>query len=184
MSSAAKEALKLCVLPYVAQSGQAVGKGAQKLGEPPKKLPAAWKSLGAPDPATTAKKPAKHLTRHEKTLQWHKIQERELTPEEKENMRVLAMRDTIDTTKGYRDLGWDPENPPTDVLFGTVIENAADVYSGRYTKKQRAKSMMEEILTKDSVVYEKFKKRVSELPKSSDQKRRKRRHLPARVSGE
>jgi len=188
LSKAAKEALKLCVLPYVAASAhtataesQATGKSAK---QPPTKLPAAWSSPGAPDPSTTERKPARPLTRHEKTLQWHKINEHGLRPEEKEDLRVLALRDTIDTTKGYKSLGWDPENPPTDVLFGTVIEGPADVYSGRYTKKQRAKSMMEEILTKDSVVYEKFKKRVSALPKAPDQKRRKRRHLPARVSGE
>jgi hypothetical protein len=117
----------------------------------PQRDPASW--LGAPTtkrgnpyrtlaPDTAAAKPPP--SKKEASKEWFRLPTQEITDDVKADLRVLRLRSAFDTKRFYRKD--DSTKFPTQFHFGTVVEHAADYYSGRLSKKQRQRTMAEEVM--------------------------------------
>jgi hypothetical protein len=75
---------------------------------------------------------------------WFELPTQEITEEVKADLRVLRLRSAFDPKQFYKK--FDETKFPTEFHVGTVVENAADFYSGRLSKKQRKRTMAEEVM--------------------------------------
>lgn len=80
---------------------------------------------------------------------WHDIPERELTPEQRRELKLLKLRGAMDPKQHYR--AADSSKLPTRFHFGTVIEGPSEFYSGRLTRKERRANFTQEVLGDDAV---------------------------------
>eukprot|EP01006_Ploeotia_vitrea_P049966 TRINITY_DN67398_c0_g1_i1.p2 TRINITY_DN67398_c0_g1~~TRINITY_DN67398_c0_g1_i1.p2 ORF type:complete len:215 (+),score=138.45 TRINITY_DN67398_c0_g1_i1:287-931(+) len=105
--------------------------------------------------------------------QWFDMASTEMTPEVRTDLRLLQMRNYLDPKRFYkRDKG--RKRFPDFFQIGTVIDSKADYYSTTLTKKQRQKSLLQELMHDDERrTY--LRKRFTELQRrSSDGVRRHR----------
>ena len=90
---------------------------------------------------------------------WYNLPKTELTDEIKRDMQVLKMRKVLDTKQHYkRD---DSKAIPKFFQMGTIVEGSHEYYSSRMSKKQRKRTMVDELLA-DSEFRKKNKKRMIE----------------------
>ncbi|XP_043103563.1 deoxynucleotidyltransferase terminal-interacting protein 2 isoform X2 [Puntigrus tetrazona] len=75
---------------------------------------------------------------------WFNMRAPELTEELKNDLKVLKMRSALDPKRFYKKN--DREGPPKYFQVGTVVDNPVDFYSSRIPKKQRKRTMVEELL--------------------------------------
>lgn len=75
---------------------------------------------------------------------WFDMQAPEMTEEKKNDLMVLQMRRSLDPKRFYK--APDIRALPKFFEMGTVIESAADFYSSRIPKKQRKKTLVDELL--------------------------------------
>ena len=91
---------------------------------------------------------------------WFNMKATEMTPEVKQDLKVLRMRSVLDPTRRYkRD---DRRNAPKHVQIGTVIASAQEFYSGRMNNKDRSRTFAEEIL-KDKFTKDYLKKNFQKV---------------------
>lgn len=174
LSHRAREALNLVVLP--ALNPNAAGKtpdGSTNLAQ------RTWDRPSTVPKALVLAKPEKEKTKADRSKEWGSIRERNLTDDQKAELRVLALRNAVDGKVGAID--WNPDNLPRNVQFGTVIENAVDWYSSRLTKKQRASNMVDELVTKDEKALSKLKRAYGRLAKSEKSFRKDRKKAPRKL---
>ncbi|XP_059359949.1 deoxynucleotidyltransferase terminal-interacting protein 2 isoform X2 [Carassius carassius] len=75
---------------------------------------------------------------------WFNMRAPELTEELKNDLKALKMRSAMDPKRFYKKN--DREGPPKYFQVGTVVDNPVDFYSSRIPKKQRKRTMVEELL--------------------------------------
>uniref|UniRef100_A0A8C1ZP87 Deoxynucleotidyltransferase terminal-interacting protein 2-like n=2 Tax=Cyprinus carpio TaxID=7962 RepID=A0A8C1ZP87_CYPCA len=75
---------------------------------------------------------------------WFNMKAPELTEELKNDLKALKMRSAMDPKRFYKKN--DREGPPKYFQVGTVVDNPVDFYSSRIPKKQRKRTMVEELL--------------------------------------
>ncbi|KAI0014034.1 Fcf2-domain-containing protein [Xylariaceae sp. FL0662B] len=81
---------------------------------------------------------------------WYNLPRTDLTPQLKRDLQILKMRDVLDSKRFYR-----KDNSraavPTFSSVGTIVEGPTDFYNTRMTKKERKRTLLEEVLeTEDS----------------------------------
>ncbi|KAF0301312.1 Deoxynucleotidyltransferase terminal-interacting protein 2 [Amphibalanus amphitrite] len=91
---------------------------------------------------------------------WYNMKAPELTEEVKQNLEVLQMRGAINKNRVYKKS--DMRTLPKYFAMGTVVEHATDFYSSRIPKKQRKKTLVEELMA-DVEAKKQLKKQATKL---------------------
>jgi len=90
---------------------------------------------------------------------WYNLPKTELTDEVKRDLQVLKMRKVLNTKQHYK--REDSKAIPKFFQMGTIIEGSHEYYSSRISKKERKRTMVDELLA-DSEFRKKNKKRMIE----------------------
>ncbi|PAV66849.1 hypothetical protein WR25_00358 [Diploscapter pachys] len=80
---------------------------------------------------------------------WFDMPATELTDERKMDLQILQMRNAIDPLAHYRKP--DRTALPKYFQFGKIVDSPVDFYSSRVPKKQRKKSIVDELLDDDKL---------------------------------
>lgn len=98
---------------------------------------------------------------------WFDLGKPEMTPELKRDLQLLKMRHALDPKRFYK-----KENAPMSEYFavGTLKEDASEFYSARISRKNRKKTLAEEILASKP---EYFKSRYQKIQDSKRSGRKK-----------
>uniref|UniRef100_A0A3Q0QZR0 Fcf2 pre-rRNA processing C-terminal domain-containing protein n=1 Tax=Amphilophus citrinellus TaxID=61819 RepID=A0A3Q0QZR0_AMPCI len=91
---------------------------------------------------------------------WFNMKAPEITQELKGDLQVLKMRGSLDPKRFYKKN--DRDGFPKYFQVGTVVDNAADFYHSRIPKKERKRTMVEELLA-DAEFRQKNKKRYQHI---------------------
>uniref|UniRef100_A0A1A8LA68 Deoxynucleotidyltransferase, terminal, interacting protein 2 n=1 Tax=Nothobranchius pienaari TaxID=704102 RepID=A0A1A8LA68_9TELE len=104
----------------------------------------------------------KHRTEREKSTGdgWFNMKAPELTQELKGDLQVLKMRGSLDRKRFYKKN--DRDGFPKYFQIGTVVDNPADFYHSRIPKKERKRTMVEELLA-DAEFRHKNKKKYQQI---------------------
>ncbi|CAL4070830.1 unnamed protein product, partial [Meganyctiphanes norvegica] len=111
-------------------------------------------------PYAVSKKKAKAIRKRqrEKTAGsgWNNMKAPEITPEVQRDLEILQMRGVLNPKRHYKNS--DMKVLPKFFQMGTVIDNPLDFYTNRVTKKDRKKTLAEEIIHDEEVLrYQKRK---------------------------
>jgi hypothetical protein len=119
---------------------------------------------------------------------WFDLPATKITDEVKSDLRMLRLRGALDPKAHYKKL--DDTKFPKYFQMGTVVEGAADYYSGRLTNKQRKRTLTEEIMADEGLAQVR-KKRFNKLQeersywakkkagrKTENERRKKAHHRP------
>lgn len=91
--------------------------------------------------------------------EWFNMKKKELTPELKRDMLVIKNRAVLDRKRHYKKDKWEI---PKYFHTGTIIEGNTEYFSARLAKKNRGRSLAEEILNDDeSKTY--FRRKYHEI---------------------
>lgn len=104
---------------------------------------------------------------------WFDMKAPELTPELKRDLHILKNRHVLDPKRFYK-----KEDAPSKYFaMGTIKEDPTEFFSARLTRKQRKRTLAEEIL---STRGDYFDKKYKEIAKSQRNSRilKKRQHQP------
>ena len=93
-----------------------------------------------------------------KGKQWFDMPAPELTDELKNDLKAIRMRDTIDPSRFYK--APDTKGIPKFFQVGKIIEGPADFYSSRIPKRQRKKTIVEELLV--DAEFKRYRKRKAQ----------------------
>lgn len=91
---------------------------------------------------------------------WFDLPATAITDEVKADLRVLRLRSAFDPKKFYKK--FDDTKFPKYFQFGTVVEGAQDFYSGRLTRRERKRTLAEEVMA-DGHLTEVRKKRYNKM---------------------
>lgn len=128
-----------------------------------------WRALEAlltAEPSTSDHRPATVLSSSESD--WHEIPEIRMTPELEKDLRIIENRRHLDPKRFYKSSGTGRKKGqlPTRVHVGTVVVEAHEFYSGRLTKKERRKSILDEVMSDERITkYTKNKFRTLQQAK-------------------
>lgn len=113
------------------------------------------------DPITKApsKKDKKDLKDLDSGSEWFNMKKPEMTPELKRDFMVLKNRAALDPKRHYKKEKW---VTPKFFQTGTIIEGNTEFYSARLAKKNRGRTLAQEILN-DTEKTEYFKKKFYEI---------------------
>lgn len=92
---------------------------------------------------------------------WFNMKKPEMTAELKRDLLVLKNRSALDRKRHYKKEKWEV---PKFFQTGTIVEGNTEFYSARMSKKNRGRTLAEEILN-DSDSGEYFKKKYAEIQK-------------------
>ncbi|KAI9032213.1 Fcf2 pre-rRNA processing-domain-containing protein [Hyaloraphidium curvatum] len=109
---------------------------------------------------------------------WFDLPAQEMTPEIKQHLQILNMRHVIDPKRHYKRPGKKGGEAPKFFQVGTLIEGAGEYYSARVPKRDRDKTLVDELLA-DVEARKKYKQRFEAL----QAERAKRGKLPIRGRG-
>ncbi|KAM7409948.1 hypothetical protein PAMA_001435 [Pampus argenteus] len=100
----------------------------------------------------------KHRTEREKSTgdNWFNMKAPEITDELKGDLNVLKMRGSMDPKRFYKKN--DRDGFPKYFQVGTVVDNPIDFYHSRIPKKERKRTMVEELLADAEFRHENKKK--------------------------
>lgn len=101
------------------------------------------------------KKLAKKNVKETAGSKWFDMPAATMTPEMARELQLLRLRGVLDPKRHYK--ASDSKAAPKYFQVGTVVEGAADFYSGRLTKKERKLTFADELLTDSSLL--RFRKR-------------------------
>ncbi|KAI1393848.1 Fcf2-domain-containing protein [Hypoxylon trugodes] len=92
---------------------------------------------------------------------WFNLPRTDLTPELKKDLQLLRMRDVLDSKRFYRK---DSSRAlvPQFSSVGTIIEGPTDFYTARLTKKERKRTLLEEVLESEDITR-KFKSKYGQI---------------------
>ncbi|KAJ2083354.1 rrna-processing protein fcf2 [Coemansia sp. RSA 988] len=91
---------------------------------------------------------------------WFGIKAPTMTPEIKNDLRVLQLRNVLDPKRFYKKTS--SKETPKYFEVGTIIEGPTEFYSSRLTKKQRQTNLVDELLA-DKQSRDYFKRKVGEI---------------------
>uniref|UniRef100_A0A0M3HXD1 Fcf2 domain-containing protein n=1 Tax=Ascaris lumbricoides TaxID=6252 RepID=A0A0M3HXD1_ASCLU len=91
---------------------------------------------------------------------WFDLPATEMTEERVRDLQIIQMRDALDTKTHYKRN--DRSVLPKYFQVGTIVENKADFYSSRIPKKQRKRTIVEELMA-DEEFQTKQKKKYDEI---------------------
>ncbi|KAE9548710.1 hypothetical protein FO519_008080 [Halicephalobus sp. NKZ332] len=91
---------------------------------------------------------------------WFDMPATELTEERKQDLELLQMRNALDSATFYKKS--DRQTLPKYFQVGKIVETKADFYSGRLTKKERKRTLLEEMMG-DYKTLEKTKKKFDDI---------------------
>uniref|UniRef100_A0A3P9MAR4 Deoxynucleotidyltransferase, terminal, interacting protein 2 n=1 Tax=Oryzias latipes TaxID=8090 RepID=A0A3P9MAR4_ORYLA len=91
---------------------------------------------------------------------WFNMKAPEISQELKGDLQVLKMRGSLDPKRFYKKN--DRDGFPKYFQVGTVVDSPLDFYHSRVPKKQRKRTMVEELLT-DAEFRQKNKKRFQQI---------------------
>lgn len=92
---------------------------------------------------------------------WFNMKKPEMTAELRRDLMVLKNRSVLDRKRHYKKEKW---QMPQFFQTGTIVEGNTEFYSARMTKKNRGRTLAEEILH-DSDSGDYFKKKYGEIQK-------------------
>jgi hypothetical protein len=101
-----------------------------------------------------------------------------MTPEIKQHLQVLNMRHVIDPKRHYKRMGKKGSDAPKFFQVGTLVEGAGEYYSSRIPKRDKNKTLVDELMA-DAESRLKYKEKFQKL--QSD--RVKRGKQPLRGKG-
>ncbi|XP_011402671.2 PREDICTED: deoxynucleotidyltransferase terminal-interacting protein 2-like [Amphimedon queenslandica] len=105
---------------------------------------------------------------------WFDMPAPEMTEELKNDLKVLQMRETLDRSHHYKKSDW--KKLPKYFQVGRVIEGPGEFYSARIPKKQRKRTIVEELLAdQDFKKYQKRKFSELQAKKQALLRRRKKK---------
>lgn len=93
---------------------------------------------------------------------WFDMPAPTLTPELKDDLQILKMRDALDPKKHYKKGASKSKALPKYFQVGVVIEPASEFYSSRLTKKERKATLADELIS-DAHLAEYRKRKVREI---------------------
>ncbi|XP_073331986.1 deoxynucleotidyltransferase terminal-interacting protein 2 [Pagrus major] len=104
----------------------------------------------------------KHRVEREKSTgdAWFNMKAPEITPELKGDLQVLKMRGSLDPKRFYKKN--DRDGLPKYFQVGTVVDNPVDFYHSRVPKKDRKRTMVEELLA-DAEFRQNNKKKYQQI---------------------
>ncbi|KAJ1723713.1 rrna-processing protein fcf2 [Coemansia erecta] len=113
---------------------------------------------------------------------WFGMKAPVLTPELKNDVRVLQLRNVLDPKRFYKkDAG--TKKIPKYFEMGTIIEGPTEFYSARLTKKERKTNLVDELLA-DKQARDYFKRKVGEIhTKNNSGLRGRRSQGPKKFKG-
>lgn len=114
------------------------------------------------DPVVATKK-GKKEEKTDSGSDWFNMKRPELTPELKRDLLILKNRSVLDPKRHYKKEKWEI---PKYFQTGTVIEGPTEFYSARIARKNRGRTLAEEILNDDSTT-DYFKRKYSEILRSN-----------------
>ena len=103
---------------------------------------------------------------------WFDLPATEITDEVKNDLRVLRLRSAFDPKSFYKK--FDSTKFPKYFQFGTVVEGAGEYYSSRMTKKERKRTLTEEIMS-DPHLTQVRKKRYQKMQDEAERNAPKRK---------
>lgn len=85
---------------------------------------------------------------------WHDISEVRMTPELERDLRLIENRAHLDPKRFYKSTGTGRKKGqlPTKFHMGTVVEGAHEFYSSRLTRRERRKSIVNEVMADKRIV--------------------------------
>lgn len=86
----------------------------------------------------------------------------QLTPELKNDLRLLQMRNALDPSRHYK--ANDSKKPPRFFQVGRIVADSADFYSSRIPRRQRKQTLVDELLA-DEEFRRYHKNKYAELQK-------------------
>ncbi|KAI1457168.1 Fcf2-domain-containing protein [Annulohypoxylon moriforme] len=92
---------------------------------------------------------------------WFNLPRTDLTPELKKDLQLLRMRDVLDTKRFYRKDSLRSLVPEFSSV-GTIVEGPTDFYNARLTKKERKRTLLEEVLETEDITR-KFKNKYGQI---------------------
>jgi len=101
--------------------------------------------------------------------EWNEFKTTKLTPEIKTDLKLLTLRNYIDPKHHYKSKK--RTELPKEFQFGEIVETAKDFYSGRLNRKERKRTMAEELLA-DSELLQYAKKKSTEILDSKNSRRK------------
>lgn len=111
-----------------------------------KKLVLPATSVKINDPIAHKPKKTKEETDADAGSKWFNMKKKEITPEIKRDMLVIKNRAVLDRKRHYKKDKWEI---PKYFQTGTIIEGNTEFYSARLAKRNRGRSLAEEILNDD-----------------------------------
>jgi len=90
---------------------------------------------------------------------WYDMPRLEETDEIKKDLEILKLRGTLDPARHFRKSDRKRANPKY-FHVGTIVETAADFYSGRLPKKDRKQTLVEELMA-DAKIKQRLKKKLA-----------------------
>lgn len=101
---------------------------------------------------------------------WYNLPRTNLTPELKRDLQVLRMRDVVAMGKQFFKRDTRKDFVPEYSQVGTIIAGATDGISGRLTRKERKRTIVEEVLSGENLNKFKSKYQDIQVQKSSGKK--------------
>lgn len=133
----------------------------EQVKEKPKILPNTIVKIDDPVTQKQSKRKAKEEKEADAGAKWFNMKKKELTPELKRDMLVIKNRAVLDRKRHYKKDKWEI---PKYFQTGTIIEGNTEYYSARLAKKNRGRSLAEEILHDDEG-SKYFKRKYHEIQK-------------------
>ncbi|KAJ2785556.1 rrna-processing protein fcf2 [Coemansia javaensis] len=120
-----------------------------------------------PDPTVRRMRPGELARAKEQTAgkRWFGMKAPTLTPELKNDLRVLQLRSVLDPKRFYKKTSTKKELPKY-FETGTIVEGPTEFYSSRMTKKERRNNLVDELLA-DKQARSYFKRKVTEIHKQN-----------------
>ncbi|AOA64783.1 35S rRNA processing protein [Komagataella phaffii CBS 7435] len=127
------------------------------------------KILKISDPIVTQLSRRKKKEKEHAGDKWFNMPKGELTPQVKRDLEIVKNRAVLDPKRHYKKDNW---KTPEFFQFGTIVESNTGYYN-KLTKKQRGKTLIDEILhDDDSTKY--FKRKYEQIRQDQGKKKKVR----------
>lgn len=93
------------------------------------------------------KKVAKRSRESSSGSKWFDMTAPQLTPQLKNDLRLLQMRNALDPSRHYK--ANDSKKPPRYFQMGRVVADSADFYSARIPRRQQKQTLVDELLASE-----------------------------------
>lgn len=103
--------------------------------------------------------PPKKKTTETSDERWFNMKQPEMTPEIKRDLQIIKQRSALDPKRHYKKDKWEI---PKFFQMGPIIEGNTEFYSSRLKRKERGKTMVEELLH-DDTTKKYFKRKYHEI---------------------